>query len=79
MVRDIGNPDEFFAAHRSSGSRSPASSPPDSYRLTAYIVDVQRQFADRDDHLGVFGELLGRIAARPPIDIEPGSDRSPDY
>ena len=48
-------------------------------RLTAYIADVQRQVGHHDDHLGVFGELLSRIAARPPVHIEPGSDRSPDY
>ena len=49
------------------------------YRLTAYVADVREQFADRGDHLGVFAQLLTRISDRPPVDIEPGSDRSPDY
>jgi CRP-like cAMP-binding protein len=79
VVRDIGNPDEFFAAHPELGVEVARQLAARLTRLTAYIVDVQHRFADRDDHLGVFGELLGRIAGRPPIDIEPGSDRSPDY
>ena len=79
VVRNIGNPDEFFAAHPELGVEVARQLAARLTRLTAYIVDVQHQFAERDDHLGVFGELLGRIAGRPPIDIEPGSDRSPDY
>ena len=49
------------------------------HRLTAYVADVQRQFGDHDGHLGMFGELLHRIAHLPPVEIEPGSDRAPDY
>jgi CRP/FNR family transcriptional regulator, cyclic AMP receptor protein len=79
VVRDIGDPDEFFAAHPQIGVEIARQLAGRLDRLTAYIVDVERQFGGREDHLGVFGELLGRIAARPPIDIEPGSDRSPDY
>jgi CRP/FNR family transcriptional regulator, cyclic AMP receptor protein len=79
VVREIGDPDEFFAAHPQVGLEVARQLAGRLYRLTAYVADVQQQFGDRDDHLGVFGELLHRIADRPPIDIEPGSDRSPDY
>jgi CRP/FNR family transcriptional regulator, cyclic AMP receptor protein len=81
VVRDIGNPADFFAEQPQLGIEIARQLAARLVRLTEYIVDVQRQFADRDDHLGVFGELLGRIAARPPvdIDIEPGSERAPDY
>jgi CRP/FNR family transcriptional regulator, cyclic AMP receptor protein len=79
VVREIGDPDEFFASHPELGLEVARQLAMRLFRLTTYIADVQRQFADRDDHLGVFGELLSRVAVRPAIDIEPGSDRSPDY
>ncbi|MGD9704847.1 MAG: cyclic nucleotide-binding domain-containing protein [Acidimicrobiia bacterium] len=79
VVREIGDPHEFFAIHPQLGLEVARQLAGRLDRLTAYIVDVQRQFAGRDDHLGVFGELLSRVATRPAIDIEPGSDRSPDY
>jgi len=81
VVRDIGDPAAFFAAHPQLGMEIARQLAARLVRLTEYIVDVQRQFAHRDDHLGVFGELLGRIASRPPVDIaiEPGSERAPDY
>ncbi|MEA3020264.1 MAG: family transcriptional regulator, cyclic receptor protein [Actinomycetota bacterium] len=79
IVREIGDPDHFFATNPQIGLEVARQLAARLDRLTAYVVDVQRQFADRDDHLGVFGEVLSRIGARPPIDIEPGSDRSPDY
>jgi CRP-like cAMP-binding protein len=79
VVREIGDPDQFFGAHPQLGLEVARQLAGRLFRLTAYVADVQRQFGDRDDHLGVFGEVLSRIAARPVIDIEPGSDRSPDY
>jgi CRP/FNR family transcriptional regulator, cyclic AMP receptor protein len=78
VVRELGNPDELFAAHPQLALELARQLAVRMHRLTTYITDVRHQFADRDDHLGVFGELLSRIAARPPVDIEPGSDRSPD-
>lgn len=79
VIREIGDPQEFFAAYPHLGLEVARQLAGRLHRLTAYITDVQHQFAERDDHLGVFAELLTRIGARPPIDIEPGSDRSPDY
>lgn len=78
-IREIGDPSEFFARHPELGLEVARQLAGRLDRLTAYVSDVQRQFADRDDHLGMFAELLGRIAARPVVDVEPGSDRSPDY
>lgn len=78
VIREIGDPDEFFAAHPQLGLEVARQLAGRLSRLTAYVADVQRQFDGRDDHLGVFGELLSRIAVRPVVDIEPGSDRSPD-
>ena len=48
-------------------------------RLMRYTADVQAQIGHHDDHLGLFGELLHRIAHRPAVPLDPGSDRSPDY
>ena len=79
VIREIGDPDEFFGAHPQVALEVARQLAGRLYRLTAYVADVQRQFGHSDDHLGVFGELLHRIAERPPVDIEPGSDRSPDY
>ena len=63
----------------SSGSSWPASWPGRLHRLLAYLGDVRAQYADADGHLSVFDSVLGRLASRPHVDIEPGSDRSPDY
>ena len=49
------------------------------HRLVAYLADVRAQYADRDDHLGMLDAVLARLSSRPPVDIDPGSDRSPDY
>ena len=79
VIREIGDPGAFFASHPELGLEVARQLAGRLHRLTAYIGDVQRQFGDRDDHLGMFGELLGRIASRPVVDLDPGSDRSPDY
>jgi CRP-like cAMP-binding protein len=79
VIREIGDPEEFFAAHPQLGLEVARQLAGRLFRLTAYVADVQRQFGDRDDHLGVFAEVLSRIADRPAVDLEPGSDRSPDY
>jgi CRP-like cAMP-binding protein len=79
VVREIGQPRAFFESHPAVALEVARQLAGRLDRLTAYVADVQRQFGHEDDHLGVFGELLQRIAQRPPVDIEPGSDRSPDY
>ena len=79
IVREIGHPEEFFEAHAQLSLEMAGQLAGRLHRLTAYIADVQRQVGDHDNHLGMFGDLLHRIAAHQPIDIEPGSDRSPDY
>ena len=79
VVREIGHPFEFFLEHPRLGLEVARQLAGRLDRLNAYIVDVQRQVGDQDGHMGMFGELLNRIASRPPVHIEPGSDRSPDY
>lgn len=79
VVREIGDPESFFAVHPQLGLEMARQLARRLHRVTAYVADVQRQFGDRDDHLGMFGDLLGRIAGRTAYDLEPGSDRSPDY
>ncbi len=78
-VRVVGDPAGFVADYPELGLEIARQLAGRVHRLTAYIGDVQRQFADRDDHLGMFAEVLGRLSSRPSVDIEPGSDRSPDY
>jgi len=79
VIREISAPDAFFADNPAVTVEIARQLAGRLYRLTAYVTDVQRQFADEEGHLGVFSELLTRIAERPPVEIEPGSDRAPDY
>jgi CRP/FNR family cyclic AMP-dependent transcriptional regulator len=49
--------------------------------VTAYLVDIKRQYADSNTHLALMDQVLGNLIAMHPILIEPGSERSdvPDY
>ncbi|MEJ2575527.1 MAG: cyclic nucleotide-binding domain-containing protein [Gammaproteobacteria bacterium] len=43
-----------------------------------YLVDVKKQFAGRDDHLGMVDEVLCSLLHQPDEECVPGSDREPD-
>jgi CRP-like cAMP-binding protein len=49
--------------------------------VTAYLVDIKRQYAGGDTHLALMDQVLGSLIAIQPAAIEPGSERSdvPDY
>jgi CRP-like cAMP-binding protein len=49
--------------------------------VTAYLVDIKRQYADSNTHLAVMDQVLGNLIAMNPSTVEPGSERSdvPDY
>ena len=49
--------------------------------VTAYLVDLKRQYADTSTHLGVMDQVLGSLLTMQPGRVEPGSERSdvPDY
>jgi CRP-like cAMP-binding protein len=49
--------------------------------VTAYLVDIKRQYADSDTHLAVMDVVLGNLIAMYPTALEPGSERGdvPDY
>ena len=78
-VRLIGDPEAFFASHPEIGLELARQLAGRLHRLLAYLTDLRRQYAGADGHLTMIDSVLGRLAARPPLDIEPGSDRSPDY
>lgn len=78
-VRTIGDPETFFTEHPEVALELARQLAGRLHRLLAYLGDVRAQYADRDDHLGMLDSVLGRLSSRPPLDIEPGSDRSPDY
>lgn len=78
-VRQIGDPSAFFASHSDLALELARQLAGRLHRLLAYLSDVRTQYADSEGHLGVIDSVLGRLASRPPVDIEPGSDRSPDY
>jgi CRP-like cAMP-binding protein len=79
VVRLIGDPDEFFASHSDVALELARQLAGRLHRLLAYLGDMRSQYADADGHLSVIDSVLGRLASRPPVEIEPGSDRSPDY
>jgi CRP-like cAMP-binding protein len=78
-VRIIGNPSAFFASHPSLALELARQLAGRLHRLTSYVSDVRAQFADADGHLAMVDSVLTRLAYRPAVDIEGGSDRSPDY
>lgn len=49
--------------------------------LTAYLVDIKRQYADSNTHLALMDQVLGSLIATHPSATKPGSERSdvPDY
>ena len=49
--------------------------------LTAYLVDIKRQYADSNTHLMLMDQVLGNLIAMHPAQYEPGSQRKdvPDY
>lgn len=44
---------------------------------TTYLVDIKRQFASHDNHLGMVSEVLASLLHQPDVDVTPGSDRLP--
>ena len=49
--------------------------------VTAYLVDIKRQYADTNTHLALMDQVLGHLIAMQPSAVEPGSERDdvPDY
>ncbi len=50
--------------------------------VTSYLVDIKRQYADTDTHLGLMDQVLANLMAmQPPGGLRPGSERGdvPDY
>lgn len=78
-VRIIGDPDGFFATNPELGLELARQLAGRLHRLLSYLGDLRTQYADAEGHLTMIDTVLGRIASRPPVEIEPGSDRSPDY
>ena len=46
--------------------------------VTTYLVDLKRQFEDRENHLGMVDEVLETLVHQQLEDFTPGSDRDPD-
>lgn len=78
-VRSIGNPDAFFASHPDLALELARQLAGRLHRLLAYLGDVRSQYGDAEGHLSMLDSVLGKLATRAPVEIEPGSDRSPDY
>ena len=77
-VRLIGDPESLFATHPELALELARQLAGRLQRLLAYLADLRAQYGDADGHLALVDSVLGRPASRPPVEIEPGSDRSPD-
>lgn len=78
-VRIIGDPQAFFDSHPSLALELARQLAGQLHRLTSYLGDVRTQFAGSEGHLSMVDSVLRRLASRPAVEIEGGSDRSPDY
>lgn len=49
--------------------------------VTIYLVDIKKQYADTDTHLGLMDQVLANLIAMQPGAVLPGSERAdmPDY
>jgi CRP-like cAMP-binding protein len=79
LVRLIGDPDTFFTERPDLALELARQLAGRLQRILSYLTDLRSQYADADGHLGMVDAVLSRMSSRPPVDIEPGSDRSPDY
>lgn len=77
-VRVVGDPEAFFASRPQLALELARQLAGRLHRLTSYLGDVRAQYADAGGHLEMVDAILGRLASRPPVTIEGGSDRSPD-
>lgn len=78
-VRIIGDPATFFVSHPELALELARQLAGRLHRLVAYVADVRHQYSDAEGHLGLVHDVLASLASRPPVAIDPGSDRSPDY
>ena len=68
-----GNPELTYAVAQLLARRLVA--------VTAYLVDIKRQYADSETHLGLMDQVLANLMAMQPTGLAPGSERAdvPDY
>ena len=78
-VRPIGDPSAFFASHPELALELARQLAGRLQRLLAYLGDVRAQYSDAGGHLAMLDSVLGKLATRAPVEIEPGSDRAADY
>jgi CRP/FNR family cyclic AMP-dependent transcriptional regulator len=78
-VRVVADPRPYLEAHPEVALEVARQLAERLHRLTSYLGDVRAQYADAGGHLEMVDSILGRLASRPPITIDGGSDRSPDY
>ena len=45
---------------------------------TTYLVDLKKQYAGQNNHLGMVSDVLASLVNQQPILFDPGSDRQPD-
>jgi CRP/FNR family cyclic AMP-dependent transcriptional regulator len=76
-VHAIENGEEFFSKHPDLSWLVARLLAVRLNAATTYLVDLKRQFAGRDDHLQMVGEVLETLIHQQERDFRPGSDRDP--
>ena len=79
VVRIVGDPSALFGADPALALELARQLAARLSRLTAYLSDLRTQYSDAEGHLEMVDAVLGRIAGRSAVEIDGGSDRSPDY
>ncbi len=78
-VRIVADPQAFLTSHPELSLELARQLAGRLHRLTSYLGDLRAQYADAGGHLEMVDAILGRLATRAPVEIDRGSDRSPDY
>lgn len=78
VVRRIDDAERCFAEHPGFGRHLATVLARRLTQVSSYLADLERQYSDRSDSLGVVPEVLAELLGGPNEPIESGSDREPD-
>jgi CRP/FNR family cyclic AMP-dependent transcriptional regulator len=78
VVRRLDDAERCFTEHPGFGRHLATVLARRLTQVSSYLADLERQFADRSDSLGVVPEVLAELLRGQGETIDPGSDREPD-
>lgn len=78
VVRRLDDAERCFGEHPGFGRHLATVLARRLAQVSSYLADLERQYADRSDSLGVVPDVLAELLGGHGEPIEPGSDREPD-